>query len=623
MGWRAGPPDELVDPAIPLDPLDGTVKPNGHDRQANGYDPDRPLNAEGQRVEAELQAKEAGVEALPDGPNKEWLRADAAIHRQHFENLRREGRGRYYDKLGDTPLPGGGGGGILPPSGEGNGADPAPGPADPNSAIPEPEAFADLDELIAYLNSRFAVVNEAGKAIIYESVMDPILHRRVLLRITFEDFKKLYLNRMHTAIGFKIVDGERVECEITKTWANWWLPHHKRRQYLGGVVFDPTNKAPANCWNLWTGFKVEPKEGDWHLMREHVERVICAGDRESSAYLFDTCARMFQFPDRPGEVATALCGLKGSGKGIFLNYLCDAWGAHGIHISNPAHLVGHFNDHLRDCVMLFADEAFFAGDRQHEGVLKALITEPTLPIEGKYKAVVSVPNLLHVYMASNNDWMVPASLVERRWFLLNVAANRCGDLPYFKAIANEMANGGLAAMIWDFLHRDITDFEPRAVPQTEGLRDQKLHSLDSLQRWWLAVLERGFVYRSRFGAPWFAAWQPFYTTELLWRSYLQWCSETRPYDRKSQVQLGIMMTALYPTSRPRTAEPVYEVESVSPPPQGMARQAWLDQEAIVRKQHAYGYKLQGLADARARFLEIVDVDATWRQFVADEGGSDE
>ena len=50
---------------------------------------------------------------------------------------------------------------------------------------------------------------------------------------------------------------------------------------------------------------------------------------------------------------------------------------------NAKHLVGHFNAHLQHCSVLFADEAFFAGDRSHESVLKGLITEETLLIEPK------------------------------------------------------------------------------------------------------------------------------------------------------------------------------------------------------------------------------------------------
>lgn len=47
---------------------------------------------------------------------------------------------------------------------------------------------------------------------------------------------------------------------------------------------------------------------------------------------------------------------------------------------------------LRDCIALFADEAFWAGDRAGESVLKMLVTEPVIPIEGKGRDLVLVPN---------------------------------------------------------------------------------------------------------------------------------------------------------------------------------------------------------------------------------------
>jgi hypothetical protein len=134
--------------------------------------------------------------------------------------------------------------------------------------------------------------------------------------------------------------------------------------------------------------------------------------------------------------------------------------------------------------MLFADEAFFAGDRQHESVLKALITEPTLPIEGKYMDVVFVRNMLHVYMSSNSDWVVPATHDERRYFVRDVLDTRVGDRPYFNALYKEMEEGGLAAMIYDMLNaRNISNFDPRDVPKTQALVDQQRRSLDSLDRW--------------------------------------------------------------------------------------------------------------------------------------------
>ena len=60
------------------------------------------------------------------------------------------------------------------------------------------------------------------------------------------------------------------------------------------------------------------------------------------------------------------------------------------HISSVDHLAGRFNAHLRDACLLFADEAYWPGDRSDEGTLKRLITEPTLFIEAKGRDGVTV-----------------------------------------------------------------------------------------------------------------------------------------------------------------------------------------------------------------------------------------
>jgi putative DNA primase/helicase len=49
--------------------------------------------------------------------------------------------------------------------------------------------------LIAEFNTRFMVVNEDGRAVIYEPAEDPILHRRYHNRVGFADLRQLYMNR--------------------------------------------------------------------------------------------------------------------------------------------------------------------------------------------------------------------------------------------------------------------------------------------------------------------------------------------------------------------------------------------------------------------------------------------
>jgi len=465
---------------------------------------------------------------------------------------------------------------------------------------------SDVGSAIDRFNKRYAVVNEAGKAIVYEPMMDPALRRMVLIRISFSDLRKFYQNERITVYYGEI--------KVTKSSADWWLNSRRRRQFLRGVVFDPTGKAPPDMWNLWTGFAVEPKPGDWSLLRSHIERVICAGNSGHAEYLLNWIARLFQQPSIAGHVAVVLRGKKGSGKGTLFRWIVRAWGQHGLHISNAKHLVGNFNAHLRDAVFLFADEAFFAADKEHESVLKALVTEPTLPIEGKYQNLIQVVNMLHIGMASNSDWVVPATEDERRYFVQDVADNRIGDRSYFKAIETQMENGGLAAMIYDMLRWPIADFEVTDVPGSDALTDQKRHSLDTLDRWWIDCLSRGFVWRAKFGAPSFAEWQSFVSTELLHASYRQWCDENRIARPQTRMLLGKRMAQMYQRERPRGNGIIGESETlINRPPENIAMPSWLDMETVIRAEHQPGYAVQSLDEARQRFADQRGVPGEWAE----------
>jgi hypothetical protein len=445
---------------------------------------------------------------------------------------------------------------------------------------------------------------------VFEWRPDPVLKRDVLDRISFADFRRMYQNRR---ITIALPDGKN----ITKTFADCWLEHRRRRQFLGGVVFDPTNQAPAQCWNLWRGFAVEPRPGDWSLMQKHISEVIAAGNQSDADYILNWLALLFQKPETRCEVALAFRGDEGIGKGILCTWVIRAFGQHGIPVSNAKYLISNFNAHLRDCVALFADEAFYAGDKQHEGILKALITEPLLAIEPKFQNVATVPNMLHLMLASNSDWVVPVSIKGRRFAVFDPADTHQGDRKYFREIVAQMETGGLGAMIWDLQHRDISQFEIRDLPKTKALADQKKHSLDSLHRWWLAVLSRGFVWKSRHGANVFRQWQDFYTSELLHRSYLQWCEENRPFDRKSREQMGKMMTEIYQSRRPRAEYPLYELDSVDIDPIEKHGN-WLDKNSVVYANYLRGFFLGTLEEARSRFIDMCDILPEWGQSCYEE-----
>jgi phage/plasmid-associated DNA primase len=135
-------------------------------------------------------------------------------------------------------------------------------------------------------------------------------------------------------------------------------------------------------------------------------------------------------------------------------------------MSSSHHLVGHFNAHLETAIVVFADEAFWAGDKQGEGTLKTLITSDTIRVERKGIDSKSARSHVYLIMASNSDWVVPASGDERRYLVLDVSSKRRQDHEYFAALEREWQAGGREAFMHYLLHLDLSSFNVRKVPQS-------------------------------------------------------------------------------------------------------------------------------------------------------------
>jgi hypothetical protein len=70
----------------------------------------------------------------------------------------------------------------------------------------------------------------------------------------------------------------------------WWWHHKNRRQY-DGVIFKPLapKVVPTSdgqfLLNMYLGWGVKPKQGDWSLIRNHIREVLANGDKESDDYI--------------------------------------------------------------------------------------------------------------------------------------------------------------------------------------------------------------------------------------------------------------------------------------------------------------------------------------------------
>jgi len=389
-----------------------------------------------------------------------------------------------------------------------------------------------IHPVLQELNGKHAVIADfGGKCRVTNEVRDPMLGRTNFSFQAPNDFRMRYMNRM---IEYEDGAGKSRSMPL----GDWWLKHPNRKQF-DTIVFAPEIEVPGS-FNLWRGFSCTAQPGDCQLFLDHLLENICCGNEEHYAYLIGWMAHAVQKPAVPGYTAVVLRGAQGTGKSFFAKTFGHLFGHHFLQVSDPKHLVGAFNAHLRDCVVLFGDEAFYAGDKRHEGALKTLVTEEMLSIEGKGVNLVTTSNCLHIILASNSDWVVPAGESERRYFMLDVSDAKKQDTTYFRLIQNQLDSGGYEALLHFLRTYDLAAFNVRKMPTTRALQDQKILSYGAEHAWWYNKLVQGELVNSM-------GWPEGVYTEVLSEDYRVYMSTFgRSAGNGSQVNMHRFLKTVLP-----------------------------------------------------------------------------
>ena len=297
-------------------------------------------------------------------------------------------------------------------------------------------------------------------------------------------------------------------------------------------------------YNLWKGFAVKPRPGDCSKFLAHIRENVCGGDPELSDWVLGWFAQIVQYPESKIGTALVLRGKQGTGKTKIGEAIGSLLGSHYTAVADPRYITGRFNSHLASCLLLHADESFWAGDHSAEGKLKDLVTGDWHLIEYKGKEPIKVRNYTRLFVTGNPDWLVPAALRERRFAVLDVGESHMQDHAYFAAVDEEMNNGGREALL-DFLLRfDLTKVNLRKIPKTGALLDQKVESLSGEQSWWLETLMNGVL-------PWGAEGDRTCPTRALHNSYIEHASRTGIRRRASETQIGMFLHKHIPVLRKR------------------------------------------------------------------------
>jgi hypothetical protein len=315
------------------------------------------------------------------------------------------------------------------------------------------------------------------------------------------------------------------------------------------IAFSPL-LTPASTLNYWVDPSIQAKEGDWFILQEFLHTVICNNDVVLFDYIIYYLAHMVQKPEeKPGIMIVLLSG-QGTGKGTLFRLIERLWPRTTLVVSDIAEVVGQFNASLERNFVVCMDEALFHGDKKSIEKLKSLITEPKCRIEQKYQPSRTIDSYHRLFASSNHNHFAQVDKDDRRFLFIRVSSVHKQDQIYFDSVNEALESDDvIAAMMFDLMNIDLTDFNVRKRPITEEHLSQRLQSLGGFERFWFEVLQTGYFKRGSYsGVTWKES--TFISTEYLIEAYKEYDRNANKYQPIQSQQLASTIKSLCPSTEP-------------------------------------------------------------------------
>jgi hypothetical protein len=459
-----------------------------------------------------------------------------------------------------------------------------------------------------YINQYYFTIDVEGSLLIYSMVKLEDGNSKQLVGYT-RDKMKAELSKWAFRRGdFQMSNAGWLYSERKVDILEEWLAWDNRRKHRGiGLYF---NEAPPKMLDLWEGFAIKPKEGQWNILYRHIHEVICGGDGFKFEYLMDMLAAWVQRPEERFGVAPVLIGSQGTGKNMFANAVARLFKKNNRMIAfDRESLFLQFNAHLANIVLFVADEFSLRSGKSADDAnkLKGFITGDTMRLEIKGGALMpNVANRMHFIIITNDRKPMPLDKEERRYFILNVSTCKVGDREYFERLKNAIDDDEIiAGFLYSLMERRVDFAAQYQAMKTETFYDVVEYNDDPFTEWLISMVEdesplpglevahshdAGFDYTE---LPDFGEWVP---TELLYQSYCAFCDHLKRF-KFSKRDIGKRLRNLgFEQQRSRAhSNAMYK----------------------GKKKHHYGYLMPDLRGLKKLFTRVADKDIDGRESLED------
>ncbi len=288
-------------------------------------------------------------------------------------------------------------------------------------------------------------------------------------------------------------DMKSKDVPVTEEWVSW---HH--RHTVNGIVYDPGQNriTEDDHFNLWSGWPVEPVEGDISLWEALLDSVF-SGDREKIDWFEKWVAYPIQNPGAKMLSAVIVWGAaQGTGKTLIGDVVGRVYGdvqqmgeRGNYSCVTTGDLTDNYNDWLAGKQFIQGDEISGGDKRATAELVKRLITSQQVRVREKYVASFLIRDCANYYFTSNHPDPIHVERDDRRFFIHEVTSARLTESFAAEIVQWAYHGTGPENLMHRMLTLDLGDFNPSAsAPLTRDREEMIRDSGSELDGWISDVL---------------------------------------------------------------------------------------------------------------------------------------
>lgn len=243
------------------------------------------------------------------------------------------------------------------------------------------------------------------------------------------------------------------------------------------LVFCPKQEPPLNCYNIFTGFTIEPAEGDWSAINELVFD-LSGRNQAIYEYILNWSAHLIQKPfDKSGIMLIFASIAEGVGKDTYGDYVLGRLIGPSHYMSTTDHeneFFGRFTGHLQNKLLVKLEEMNGDVMTRNDDKLKGWITCERKSYEEKgVSKAPPINSFLRLIGTTNESCPVKLSKTFRRYMLVNPYEGHANDKPYWEQMYARLTPECVAAFHHYLLSRDIETWNPRNTLDTDAVNNAR------------------------------------------------------------------------------------------------------------------------------------------------------